>query len=73
MKSKQDILEATLELACEKGLGSISMSQIADKVGLKKSSLYSHFKSKAEIIESMYEYFREKAKEEQGVDRKSVV
>ncbi|MBO4376955.1 MAG: TetR/AcrR family transcriptional regulator [Lachnospiraceae bacterium] len=67
MKSKQDILEATLELACEKGLGSISMSQIADKVGLKKSSLYSHFKSKAEIIESMYEYFREKAKEEQGV------
>lgn len=60
--TKQDIYEATLELACEKGLGSISMSQIAERVKLKKSSLYSHFSSKDEIVKGMYEYFREKAK-----------
>lgn len=64
--TKQEILEATLELACEKGLGRISMQQIADKVKLKKSSLYSHFKSKDEIFECMYEYFREKAKTHTG-------
>lgn len=65
--NKQDILEATLELACEKGLGNISMSQIADKVHLKKSSLYSHFKSKDEIIENMYAYFRLKAKNQNRI------
>ena len=63
---KQDILEAALNLACEKGLGSISMSQIAERVHLKKSSLYSHFRSKDELIECMYEYFRDKAKAERG-------
>lgn len=64
--TKQEILEATLELASEKGIGRISMQQIADKVNLKKSSLYSHFKSKDEIFESMYEYFRDKAKSQSG-------
>lgn len=64
--TKQDIFEATLVLACEKGLGSISMQQIADRVNLKKSSLYSHFKSKDEIIDGMYLYFRDKAKEQTG-------
>ncbi len=65
--TKQDILEAALELACEKGLGNVSMSQIADKVHLKKSSLYSHFKSKDEIIESMYSYFRLKARHQNHI------
>ena len=64
--TRNRILEATLELACEKGLGRISMSQIAAKVNLKKSSLYSHFESKEQIIESMYEYFRNKAKVQTG-------
>lgn len=63
---KEEILEATLELAYEKGLGRISMSQIAERVGLKKSSLYSHYSSKEEIVEKMYLYFREKAKIQNG-------
>ena len=64
--TKQEIIEATLDLACEKGIGRISMQQIADKVNLKKSSLYSHFKSKEEIIEGMYVYIRENAKQQTG-------
>lgn len=63
---KEEILEATLELAYEKGLGRVSMSQIAERVGLKKSSLYSHYSSKEEIVEKMYLYFREKAKIQNG-------
>ncbi|MBP9996881.1 MAG: TetR/AcrR family transcriptional regulator [Lachnospiraceae bacterium] len=63
---KEKILEATLELAYEKGLGRISMSQIAERAGLKKSSLYSHFDSKEEIVEKMYLYFREQAKINNG-------
>ena len=65
--TKQEILKATLELACEKGLGNLSMAMIADRVHLKKSSLYSHFRSKEELIQSMYETFREQAKLQRGI------
>ena len=62
MNRKEEIILATLELAAEKGLGNVSMSQIAEKVGIQKPSLYNHFKSKDEIITAMYQYFREKSK-----------
>lgn len=55
---KEEIIQATLELAAEKGLGTISMQQIASKVGITKASLYNHFSSKDEIIEAMYETLR---------------
>jgi AcrR family transcriptional regulator len=38
----------------EKGLAGVSMSMIADKIGIKKPSLYKHFSSKDEIVEAMY-------------------
>lgn len=59
--NRENIILATLELACEKGLRSISMSQIAQKAGIKKSSLYSHFSSKTEIISEMYQFLRKQA------------
>ena len=55
---KEEIIQATLELAAEKGLGTVSMQQIANKVGITKASLYNHFSSKDEIIEAMYETLR---------------
>ena len=62
MNRKEEIILATLKLASERGLGNVSMSQIAEKVGIQKPSLYNHFKSKDEIITAMYQYFREKSK-----------
>lgn len=59
MNNKETIFLATLELASEKGLGSISLSQIAKKVGIQKPSLYSHFSSKEELINGLYLYLRE--------------
>ena len=64
---KQEIIEATLELAAEKGLGSVSMQQIADKVGITKASLYNHFSSREEIVEAMYEVLRRTSKEKTSV------
>ena len=71
MNRKEEIIYATLELASEYGLKSVSLSQIADKVGIKKPSLYNHFKSKEELVTSMYTFLREKAK--QGVSNTSQV
>ena len=67
MNNKESILKATLELASEKGLGNISLSQIAKKIGIQKTSLYSHFSSKEEIIDNLYEYLRETAKNSNSV------
>ena len=61
-KRKKEIIMATLELAANKGLGNVSMNMIADKVGIKKPSLYNHFSSKEELVEVMYQFLREEAK-----------
>lgn len=58
---------ATLELAANKGLGNVSMNIIADKVGIKKPSLYNHFASKEELVEAMYQFLREEAKKNANV------
>lgn len=64
---KEEIVLTTLELAAQKGLASVSMSMIADKIGIKKPSLYKHFKSKDEIVESMYQFLRQQAKEKANI------
>ena len=38
------------------------MSMIADKIGIKKPSLYKYFSSKGEIVEAMYQFLREQSK-----------
>ena len=62
MDKKEQIMLATLDLACEHGLSGVSLGQIAERVGIKKPSLYNHFESKEKLIEQMYVYLREKAK-----------
>ena len=64
---KEEIILTTLELAAEKGLEGVSMSMIADKIGIKKPSLYKHFSSKDEIVEAMYQFLRDKSKENANI------
>ena len=63
MERKEEIILAALELASRNGLKSISMTQIAEKVGIKAPSLYNHFKSKDEIVKAMYSFLRERAQQ----------
>lgn len=67
MDRKKEIIEATLILAAENGLGTVSMQQISDKVGITKASLYNHFSSRDQIVEAMYESLREAAKHHLGI------
>lgn len=64
---REEIIMATLKLVAEKGLGSVSMSMIADEIGIKKPSLYNHFTSKEELVEAMYQYLREQSKNKSTV------
>ena len=61
MARKEEIIYAALELAAQNGLGSVTLSQIADKLGIKKPSLYNHFRSKDEMIGAMYVFLRQQA------------
>ena len=61
---KEEIILAMLKLASQKGLGAVSMNMIAEEIGIKKPSLYNHFKSKNEIVKEMYLFLRDKAQKE---------
>ena len=51
--TKQEILEASLELFSVQGFEATSISQIAGAVGIRKASLYSHFENKQSILDAL--------------------
>lgn len=57
--TKREILDAALELFSVQGYGATSVSQIADAVGIRKASLYSHFSSKQEILDTLFGAIRQ--------------
>jgi AcrR family transcriptional regulator len=48
-KSRQTILEAAARLATTRGLDGLSIGELAEHIGMSKSGLYAHFKSKEEL------------------------
>lgn len=52
-KTKQKILDVSLDLFSLNGYEATSMSQIAEAVGIKKASLYAHYASKKEIFDTI--------------------
>ena len=53
--TKQRILDEALRLFSQSGYDAVSVERIASAVGIKAPSLYKHFKSKQEILESIVE------------------
>ena len=51
--TKQEILNAALDLFSVQGFEATSISQIANAVGIRKASLYSHFENKQAILDAM--------------------
>lgn len=50
------ILNKTLELVNENGLEKVSMRKIAEKCEIPLSSLYTHYASKDELLNAIFEY-----------------
>lgn len=51
--TKREILNAALDLFSTQGYEATSISQIAEVVGIRKASLYSHFDSKQAILDAL--------------------
>lgn len=57
--TKDQILEVALDLFSVRGYEATSISQIADAVGLRKASLYSHYSSKQDILDTLIDELTE--------------
>src|SRR3954469_11957101 len=62
VQSRQAILDAAVNLATTRGLEGLSVGELAQHIGMSKSGLYAHFKSKEELelatIEAAAEIFQ---------------
>jgi Transcriptional regulator len=56
--TKEKIFDAAVDLFAENGYDGVSVRDIAKAVGIKESSLYKHYASKEEILESIFEYMK---------------
>jgi AcrR family transcriptional regulator len=52
--TRAEILDAAWELAQEKGLVEFTLRDLAERVGMRAPSLYSHFESKHAIYDAMF-------------------
>jgi AcrR family transcriptional regulator len=52
--TRAEILEAAWELAREKGLAEFTLRDLAERVGMRAPSLYTHFESKHAIYDAMF-------------------
>ena len=57
IETRNRILEISANLFANKGYDSVSLREIAGLLDIKESSLYNHFKNKADIRESLFRLF----------------
>ena len=55
--TKKKIFENAIKLFTQKGYENVSIHDIAESVGIRQSAVYNHFKSKQDIIETIYSYY----------------
>lgn len=52
--TRREILDAAWAVAREKGIASLTLKDVAERVGMRAPSLYSHFASKNAIYDAMF-------------------
>ena len=54
------IFDASIMLFSTKGYEEVSVRDIANAVGIKPASIYNHFSSKDEILETIYQHYKDR-------------
>ena len=62
MKTKDKILEVSLELFSQRGVSTVSVRDIAAAVGVRESALYRHFPSKQAVFDELLENYLKQSK-----------
>jgi AcrR family transcriptional regulator len=58
MSTKEKIFETALELFSKNGFNGTSIRMITRETGITVASFYNHFKSKDELLQEIYNYYR---------------
>lgn len=56
--TKKKIFDNAIELFVASGFDNVSLRDIADKVGIRQSTIYNHFKSKQDILDAIYGFYK---------------
>ena len=73
MNTKEKIFNISIDLFSKKGYDSVSLREIAEEVGIKKSSIYSHYPSKEAILIDIFEYFTDFFKYNELINSKDLL
>ncbi len=55
IKTRNRLLEAALDVFCKKNFSDVTLSEIAEQVGMTKGALYWHFKNKNDLLLQLIE------------------
>lgn len=55
--TKEVIFDVAVNMIARNGYENVSMRDIAKEVGIKPASIYSHYKGKEQLLDTIYEYF----------------
>lgn len=55
--TKNKIFSSAIKLFMVKGFSSVSLIDIANAVGINQSTVYNHFKSKQDILDTIYDFY----------------
>ena len=53
---REAMLTATLELLREKGIGTLTTREVAERAGVSEASVYYHFKDRAGLLQAVFEH-----------------
>lgn len=56
--NKELIFQTAVKLFAREGYENVTMREIAKEVGIKAASIYNHFASKEDLLDSIFQYFR---------------
>jgi len=57
LTTREKILDVAIDSIARRGFEAVSIRDIAREVGIRESSIYNHFRSKDEILDTIIEYF----------------
>lgn len=64
LQTRQNILEAALDIFSEKNYSDVSMSEIAEAAQMTKGAVYWHFRNKSDLLLNLIAYLGEKKQRE---------
>jgi len=62
------VLAAAVEIADERGIGAVTMREVASRLGVEAMSLYNHVANKDDILDGMVDFVIEQVELPSGVD-----